>query len=230
LTGAGISTDSGIPDFRGPDGLWTKDPSAAAMFDLDRYLADADLRRRAWEHRRDHAVWQAQPNAAHRALVALDSAGRLEAIVTQNINGLHQEAGPDPALVIELHGTIWWVRCLACGLRTPMADALARLEAGEPDPECRRCGGIQRSDTVAFGQSLDRTVLARAAAAARDCAVLLAVGTSLQVNPAASLCDVAIRHGARFAVLNATPTPYDDLADAVLRGPVGELLPRLVDA
>ena len=228
LTGAGISTESGIPDFRGPQGLWTKDPAAPAMFTIDNYLADRDVRVRAWRNRRDHPAWTARPNAGHRALVDLERQGRLQAIVTQNIDGLHQAAGSEPELVHEIHGTIWEAVCLTCQRRTPMADVLARVEAGEEDPPCRSCDGIQKSATISFGQALDPAVLEASVHASRDCDVFVAVGTSLQVQPAASLCGVAYDAGASLVVVNAEPTPYDGIAAAVLREPIGRTLPRLV--
>jgi NAD-dependent deacetylase len=228
LTGAGISTESGIPDFRGPQGLWTKDPAAQAMFTIDNYVADRDVRVQAWRNRRDHPAWTARPNAGHRALVDLERQGRLTAIVTQNIDGLHQTAGSSPELVHEIHGTIWEAICLTCRQRTPMAEVLARVDAGEDDPPCRSCDGIQKSATISFGQALDTVVLEASVHAARDCDVFVAVGTSLQVQPAASLCGVAHDCGAPIVVVNAEPTPYDGLAAAVLREPIGRTLPRLV--
>jgi NAD-dependent deacetylase len=230
LTGAGISTDSGIPDFRGPQGVWTRNPGAAAMFTLDNYVADPDVRRLAWRNRREHAAWTAEPNAGHRALVALEKAGRLRAIVTQNIDGLHQKAGSDQDLVIEIHGTLWQVQCLSCENRTPMVDTLARVDAGEEDPPCELCGGILKSATISFGQQLDPSVLRAAARAAENCDLLLAVGTSLTVHPAAGLVDIAVSAGARFVVINAEPTPYDPIADAIVREPIGVALPALVEA
>lgn len=227
LTGAGVSTPSGIPDFRGPNGLWTKDPGAAAMFDIDRYRADADLRRRAWVNRRDHPAWTAEPNAAHTAFVRLEQRGCLRALLTQNIDGLHQRAGSSPELVVELHGTLFDSACLECGHRVPMRDVLARVDAGEADPPCSACGGVQRSATVAFGQTLDPHVLDAAVAAAADCDVFVAAGTSLQVNPAAGLCRVALRAGARLVVANGSPTPYDPYAHAVLRDDLTAVLPAL---
>lgn len=227
LTGAGISTESGIPDFRGPQGVWTKDPAAQRMFTLQAYLADPQLRVRAWRNRRDHPAWVAEPNAGHRALVDIERTGRLRALVTQNIDGLHQRAGSDPSRVIELHGTLSAAECLSCRARIPMAEALDRVAAGEDDPPCARCGGILKSATVSFGQPLDPAVFRAAQEAAADCDLFLAVGSSLSVQPAAGLCRVAVQGGARLVVVNAEPTPYDGLAAAVLRDPVGELLPRL---
>lgn len=228
LTGAGISTDSGIPDFRGPDGVWTKNPEAARLVTLDAYVTDPEVRRRSWSFRRDHPAWTARPNAAHHALVEIQNAGTLHAIVTQNIDGLHQRAGSAPERVIEVHGTLFAVVCLDCGDRTTMAEALDRVEAGEADPPCVHCGGMLKSATIAFGQSLDAATLRRAFAAAGACDMFLAIGTSLQVYPVAGLVDVAAAARARIVIVNAQPTPYDDVADAILREPIGEVLPRLV--
>jgi NAD-dependent deacetylase len=228
LTGAGISTDSGIPDFRGPDGVWTKNPAAERLSSYDDYVSDPDVRRRAWQARRTHPAWAAQPNDGHRALAELERSGRLRALVTQNVDGLHQRGGSSPEKVIEVHGTIWDVQCLRCTARSPMAEVLARVDAGEDDPPCLRCGGILNSATISFGQRLDNDVLEAAGAAAHACDLFLAVGSSLTVRPAAGLCDVAVDAGASLVVVNAQPTPYDDLADAVLRGPIGEILPALV--
>jgi NAD-dependent deacetylase len=230
LTGAGISTDSGIPDFRGPQGVWTRDPQAQAMFTLASYLSDPSVRVRAWGNRRDHPAWTAQPNPAHEALVELQRSGRLRAIVTQNIDELHQRAGSSPDLVVELHGTVWQAQCLTCGDRNPMADVLARVDAGEADPPCSQCGGILKSATISFGQSLDPGVLAAAVRATADCDLFLAIGSSLQVYPAAALCDLAQAGGARLVIVNAEPTPYDAQADAVVRTPIGTALPALVAA
>ena len=228
LTGAGISTDSGIPDFRGPQGLWTRNPAAQRFSDIDAYRTDPEVRRQAWRSRRDHPAWTAQPNPAHHALVVLERAGRLRSLITQNIDELHQRAGSDPALVLELHGTLFQVCCLSCADRTPMADALARVDRGEEDPRCLRCGGLLKSATVSFGQSLDPGVLAAAVRAAGDCDLLLAVGSSLTVHPAAGLVGVAAEAGARVVIVNAEPTPYDGMAAAVIRDPIGTALPALV--
>ncbi len=228
LTGAGISTDSGIPDFRGPSGVWTRDPKAERLATLDTYLNDPDVRREAWAKRLAHEAWTAKPNAGHEALVALERAGKLRALVTQNVDGLHQRAGSSDELVIEIHGTIWFAECMACWDRHPMAAILDRVRAGEPDPRCERCGGIIKSATISFGQALKEDVIQAAIEAASDCDLFLAVGTSLTVHPAAGLCDVAVRGGARLVIVNAQETPYDDLADAVVNEPIGEMLPQLV--
>jgi NAD-dependent deacetylase len=228
LVGAGISTDSGIPDFRGPDGLWTRNPAAERMFTLANYVEDPEVRRAAWQNRRDHPAWTAVPNDGHRALVALERSGRLRAVVTQNIDELHQRAGQSPDRVIEIHGTVFGADCLGCGRRIPMREALDRVAAGDADPACIVCGGILKSATISFGQALRPSVLSAAVEAARWCRLLLAIGSSLQVQPAAGLCEVATRYGARLVIINAEPTPYDGLADAVLRARISEVLPVLV--
>lgn len=228
LTGAGISTDSGIPDFRGPQGVWTKNPRAERTATIQHYLADPEVRREAWQNRLQSPAWAAQPNAGHQALVKLEQHGRLRAVVTQNIDELHQLAGNSPELVIEVHGTMRRVMCWECGERAPMEKALARVRAGEDDPHCRSCGGILKSDTISFGQSLDPHVLAAAEAAVLDSDLLLAIGSTLQVHPAAGLVPLAKRSGSALIIINADPTPYDPIADAVLRGSISEVLPLLV--
>jgi NAD-dependent deacetylase len=230
LTGAGISTDSGIPDFRGPNGVWTRDPAAQRMFTLDAYVADPALRVRAWRSRLEHPAWDAQPNDGHRALVSLERRGLLHTLVTQNIDGLHQRAGSDPAKVVEMHGTLYAVECLGCGARSPMTDALDRVRLGEEDPACLACGGILKSATVSFGQSLDPSNVVRARRAAVECDVFLAVGTSLTVHPVAALAPLAKQAGARLVVVNAEPTPYDGIADEVVREPISQVLARVVAA
>lgn len=229
LTGAGISTDSGIPDYRGPQGVWTRNPEAEKLVRYETYMADSDIRARSWRARRDNPARLARPNAGHRALVGLERSGRLLGLVTQNVDGLHVRAGNSAVKVIELHGTMFEVVCTDCEARTTLEENLARIDAGEDDPKCLRCGGIQKTATIMFGQALDRRTLMRAAMAAQGCDLFLAVGTSLQVEPAASLCRVAGDAGARLVVVNAEETPYDAVADAVLRDPIGEVLPELVD-
>ncbi|HLI23412.1 MAG TPA: Sir2 family NAD-dependent protein deacetylase [Acidimicrobiales bacterium] len=228
LTGAGISTDSGIPDFRGPQGVWTRDPAAERTSRLDYYLTDPEVRRQAWQNRLHHPAWAARPNAGHLALVELERQGRLVALLTQNIDELHQKAGSGPDLLVELHGSMRRVMCWSCGRRQPMEAALERVRRGEADPPCAACGGILKSDTISFGQALDPAVLARAEAAARSCDLLLAVGTTLAVHPAASYAPLAKASGAALVVVNGEPTAYDHLADAVIRGPISEVLPALV--
>ncbi|MGI5501017.1 SIR2 family NAD-dependent protein deacylase [Lentzea sp. CA-135723] len=227
LTGAGVSTDSGIPDFRGPDGLWTRDADAGLGASIDAYVSDPAVRALSWRAKLGSPVWTARPNAAHKALVELERSGRLRTVITQNIDGLHQKAGSDPHRVLELHGTLHATVCLGCGATGPMRDALKRVAEGEEDPDCLRCGGILKSATVSFGQELDGEVLRRARLAALDCDVLLVAGTSLSVQPAAGLVPLAAKAGAQVVICNAEPTPYDDVAAVVLREPVSDVLPDL---
>lgn len=228
LTGAGISTDSGIPDFRGPQGVWTREPDAEKLFTISNYLADPDIRRRSWLARRSNPAWTAEPNAGHRALVDLERRGGLRALVTQNIDRLHQRAGSSTALVLELHGNMVEAMCTGCDARSTTQEQLARVDAGDHDPRCLDCGGILKTATVMFGESLDPGVLDAAVHAAADCDWFVAVGTTLQVHPAAGLCEVAARHGARVAIVNADPTPYDHLAERLVREPIGTALPALL--
>ena len=228
LTGAGVSTDSGIPDYRGPNGVWTRDPDAEKLVTLSWYLRDPEIRRRSWLLRRELATADVSPNGGHDALADLQRQGRLRALLTQNIDGLHQAAGSTG--VLELHGTVLEVMCTGCGARATIAEALARVDGGEPDPACARCGGVLKTATVYFGAALDAEVLDAAAQAAADCDVFLAVGTSLGVHPAAGLVEVAAAHGARVAIVNAEPTPYDDVADLVVREPISRALPVLLAA
>ena len=228
LTGAGISTASGIPDFRGPQGLWTRDPDAEKLSDIHYYVSDPAIRRKAWRARRDSPVWQASPGAGHYALARFEQSGRLHTLVTQNIDGLHQLAGSADERVIEIHGTLRQVACLQCRYRVAMAVVLKRLANGEEDPDCPECGGILKSATISFGQSLVAKDLARAEQAARECDLLLAVGSTLSVFPIAGLVPMARKAGARVVIINAEPTAMDDLGDAVLMGDIDDLLPQLV--
>jgi NAD-dependent deacetylase len=228
LTGAGISTDSGIQDFRGPNGLWTKNPEAEKMATLQVYVAEPDVRRQSWQKRLETAGRHVEPNAGHRALLALERQEKLVALVTQNIDGLHLAAGTSPDKLVEIHGTMREVECLSCGERAPMERALARVRAGEEDPPCRSCGGILKSATISFGQSLVARDLLRAELAAQACDVLLAVGSTLAVFPAAEVVPIAHEHGARIVIVNDQPTTFDGLADVVVRDSISDVLPRIV--
>ena len=227
LTGAGISTDSGIPDFRGPRGVWTLNPKAERMSDIRYYVSDPEVRRLSWQSRLAHPAWTAEPNAGHHALVELERHGKLHALITQNIDGLHQRAGHDPDRVIEVHGTLHHAVCLGCGRRLPMQDVLERVKAGEEDPGCEICGGILKSDTVSFGQPLVPGVIERAMRAAAEADCLVAIGTSLQVYPIAAAVPAAKAAGATLIIVNAEPTPFDEIADACLDGSISEVLPAL---
>jgi NAD-dependent deacetylase len=228
LTGAGISTDSGIPDYRGPKGVWTRDPDAEKLVTIEYYMADPEIRKRSWQMRHGTPALSAEPNAAHYAITTLHDSGVPVRVITQNIDGLHQKAGMPARKVLELHGTARTVVCTQCNDTTTLREAFDRLDTGELDPPCRVCGGILKTATVMFGENLDQRVLLEAAAVAEACTVMYAVGTSLQVHPAAGLVGVAAEHGARIVIVNAEPTPYDDIADEVVREPIGTAVPRLL--
>jgi NAD-dependent deacetylase len=222
LTGAGISTDSGIPDFRGPEGVWTKNPEAEKMATIQHYMAEPEVRKRAWKMRLEMGDWNLEPNAGHLALVDLEQRGKLDTLLTQNVDGLHAKAGTSLDRIVEIHGTLREVMCMSCDERAPMERALARVRAGEDDPACKSCGGILKSATISFGQGLVMEDLRRAERAAQSCDLMLAVGSTLGVYPIAGVVPVAKAEGAKIVILNASPTEMDDIADAIL--------PRLVSA
>ncbi len=228
LTGAGISTESGIPDFRGPNGVWTKNPAAEKTATLSYYVSDPDVRKQAWQNRVASEMWHAEPNAGHRALADLEHKAALHTLVTQNVDGLHRAAGTSPERIVEIHGTVHDAKCLACGWRGPMGPVLDRVRAGEDDPACAECGGMLKSATISFGENLVPDDLLRAESAAAGSDVFLAIGSSLTVYPAAGLPEVALGSGARLVVFNAQETPFDSMADAVVRDQLGDVLPELV--
>ena len=228
LTGAGISTDSGIPDFRGPQGVWTKNPAAEKMATIQHYLADPEVRRTAWQSRLRAGAWSAEPNPGHRAIVDLERRGTLHAVVTQNVDGLHQRAGNDPDKVVEVHGTIWFSRCWECEDRRDMSETLDRVRAGEEDPPCLVCGGILKSDTISFGQQLVPEVIDRAMRVSEECDVMVAVGSTLSVFPVANCVPVAKSTGARVVIVNGDETAMDDHADHLLTGGISAILPALL--
>ncbi|WP_405867709.1 SIR2 family NAD-dependent protein deacylase [Streptomyces sp. NBC_00005] len=220
--------DSGIPDYCGPNGLWRRDPEAEKLVTYEYYMGDPEIRRRSWQMRRKNRALQAQPNAAHRAVAELEKSGVPVRVITQNVDGLHQLAGMPVRKVLELHGSARSFTCTGCHARGPMEDALARVEASEEDPPCLECGGILKSATVMFGERPDPAILGEAVAITQACQVFIAVGSSLQVQPAAGLAGIAADHGARLVIVNAEPTPYDDRADEVVREPIGTALPALL--
>jgi len=230
LTGAGISTDSGIADFRGPQGVWTRNPAAEKLSNIHYYMADPEVRKASWKARMDHTAWSAKPNPGHRALAELERRGKLHALITQNIDELHQLAGNSPDKVIEVHGTMRKVVCMGCGMTAPMQKALERVRAGDDDPACRDCGGILKSATISFGQALVPEVIEGAMRVAEEADLFFAVGTSLQVYPIAGAVPAARAAGAKIVIMNAEPTPFDDIAHAVFRDSISDILPRLLQA
>ncbi len=229
LTGAGISTDSGLPDFRGPNGLWTKNPEAEKASTISYYVNDPEVRKANWKLRADGRLWaDVHPNDGHRALLPLQERGALHTLITQNVDELHQLSGIDPELVVEIHGTTRKAGCLSCDYRTTMHEVLERVRAGEEDPPCPLCGGILKSATISFGQSLVAEDLLRAQLAADAAEVLVAIGTSLMVNPIASIVPRAKRGGASLVIINGEPTPFDSIADAVINASISDVLPRII--
>ncbi len=227
LSGAGISTDSGIPDFRGPSGAWTLNPGAEKKHTYQAFLADPELRGSYWKSRYEHPIWRAKPNAGHLAVAALADSDIDTTVVTQNTDGLHQQAGTPADRVIELHGTMHEVICVECGRRSPTADAVARIGAGEAVPQCLQCGGILKTASTMFGQTMSPEVFARAKRAVTTCDLLLAVGTTLTVEPAGSLCASAVGAGATLVIVNRGRTPYDGIATEIIRDPLSEALPGI---
>jgi NAD-dependent deacetylase len=224
FTGAGISTESGIPDFRGPDGIWKKvDP---ADFTIQNYVSNPEHRARVWAQRAATHEAKHEPNEGHRALVELERMGIINAVITQNIDGLHTAAGS--TTVLELHGTMREVACLSCGDRLPMDEVVARVRGGDADPHCARCGGLLKSATVSFGQELPADVIEDAFRRASESDLCLVVGSSLVVYPAAGVPIEAKRAGALVAIVNAEETDLDDIADVVVRGRSGDLLTETV--
>lgn len=235
FTGAGVSTESGIPDFRSPGGVWTRyDPR---KLDFANYVGDPQVRADLWAMRREFFAGSWKPNAAHHALAALERAGRLLGVITQNIDGLHREAGSHT--IIELHGTAREVMCIGhrpvggtptgCGFRAPYTWAFERIDAGDPDPACPECGGLVKSATVSFGQMLFPGVVEAAEQLVRSCDLLLTIGSSLVVYPAAGLPLVAVEHGADLVIVNNEPTPLDRYATLVVHRRAGEVLGPAVD-
>ncbi len=230
LTGAGISTGSGIPDYRGPQGLWTRDPAAVNAFTLENFMADPGVRRQFWRSYAGHAAWRAEPNAAHRALAGLDREGVAVRVLTQNVDGLHQRAGLAARKVLELHGSMHTSVCTRCAKQFPTPEVLARVGSGDEDPSCPDCGGIIKLGVVLFGQKLDADLLSHARNIAAASGLFLAVGSSLQVEPAASLCTLAVHAGATLVIVNRDPTPYDAEARYVVRENIEDVVPELCAA
>jgi NAD-dependent deacetylase len=227
FTGAGVSTESGIPDFRSPGGFWTKfDPED---FTIDKYLASPETRRKQWRFLLSGDLFQdARPNAAHEAIADLERLGRLNCVITQNIDNLHQKAGNDPAKVFELHGNMRWIRCLDCGERYPLEEILRRNRGSEEVPVCGSCAGILKPDVIFFGEALPEETLQEATRRASRCDLLIVVGSSLVVYPAAYMPLYAKQTGAGLVIVNLSTTPADKIADVVIHASAGEVMGRIL--
>jgi len=223
FTGAGISTESGIPDFRSPGGVWSK--NTPVMY--QDFLSDPAERRRYWRMRTESmkTMLHARPNVGHELLARWEDNGRIAALITQNIDELHQRAGS--RRVLELHGTAMTVGCLSCDKRWPATVIQERVIAGDEEPTCDECSGILKSLTISFGQAMPEDVMRDAKALAQDCDLFIAIGSSLVVQPAAALPAIARTCGARLAIINRDPTPLDDMADIVIRAPIGDTLTQI---
>jgi NAD-dependent deacetylase len=222
FTGAGISTESGIPDFRSPGGIWSR----MQPIEFDHFVNSEEMRREAWRRKiaLDSDFRAAAPNRGHRALAALVAAGRMSAIITQNVDGLHQAAGVPDEQVIELHGNTTYAHCLACAERYELEPILAAFARDEQPPVCTRCGGLVKTATISFGQAMPPVAMARADEATRACDLFLVLGSSLVVYPAAGFPQLARRHGARLIIVNREPTEQDDGADLVIHADIGVTL------
>ncbi len=224
FTGAGVSTESGIEDFRSPGGFWTRHQPVW----FEDFVSDPEARRSFWRQRREMipGMLAARPNAGHMALSELERRGSLRGIITQNIDELHQRAGSKK--VLEIHGTAMKVHCLSCDKRWPSEEIQVRLEAGEEEFTCDACGGLLKSMTVSFGQQLSPTVLMEASQWARESDLFIALGSSLVVYPAAELPAIAKRHRARLVIINRDETPLDTIADLVIHAPIGQTLGEVI--
>ncbi|MFC1657681.1 NAD-dependent deacetylase [Candidatus Moduliflexota bacterium] len=228
FTGAGISTESGLSDFRSPGGVWDRH----RIVTYQEFVSDGDARREYWRMKRElhREMARAEPNRAHRALAELERSGRLACLVTQNIDGLHHDAGSSLEKVVEIHGTNRRAECLDCESTWPIEKIQERLDGGDEEPRCGNCGGLIKPATIMFGQSMPEIELARAFECAGNCDLLLMIGSSLQVEPAASIPRAAHGKGARLIYINRTPTASDSLASVIFREPAGETMGRLLDA
>ncbi|WP_418969197.1 NAD-dependent deacetylase [Alloscardovia omnicolens] len=229
FTGAGISTSVGIPDFRGPDGVWTKHPEQTRVYDIDLFLHNTEAREYSWRWQKESAVWKAQPGPAHKALVELEQSGLLTGIATQNFDGLHEQAGNSPNKVVNLHGTIATSHCLDCGKQYATSEIMDRLD-DTPDPHCSDCTGLLKTDVTYFGEALPYGAMEKAAAFIEESDELWVIGSSLEVYPAASLVPYAAQLNKRIRIINAQPTHMDELADSndIMRDPIEVVVPRLV--
>jgi NAD-dependent deacetylase len=227
FTGAGISTESGIPDFRSPGGIWSRyDPED---FTIEKFLTGPAARKTIWKMSVEGGLLtEAEPNLAHHAITELHRLGRLDCVITQNIDGLHQKAGVPEDKVFELHGNMQWVVCLSCGSRFPMPEVLQRIRDGVEVPDCPDCQGILKPDAVFFGEALPEKTLREATRRAQNCDLMIVIGSTLVIYPAAYVPTYATEAGAKLAIVNLTPTPFDHYAAVVVRGKAGEIMSKVM--
>ena len=228
FTGAGVSTESGIPDFRSPGGLWSKyDPEE---FTIQKFLSSLEARKSHWKMLKETFIkFEADPNPAHYAIAELEKMGKLDCVITQNVDDLHQRAGVPRDKVFELHGNMRWVKCLSCGKRYPMGEIKKRVEMGVEVPECDDCHGILKPDGVFFGEALPQDVLNQAIYRSRHCDLFIVIGSTLVVYPAAFMPSYAAESGAKLVIINLSPTPMDRYAAVLIQGKAGEVMPKIVE-
>ena len=237
LTGAGISTSAGIPDFRGPEGVWTKHPEQQSVYDIDAFLHDQQAREYSWRWQKESPVWNAQPGEAHKALALLEQAGMLTLLATQNFDALHEKAGNTDKVIVNLHGTIGTSHCMTCHAKYDTADIMDQLDE-QPDPHCRRklpyrgnmpCNGLIKTDVVYFGEMLPEGAMETSMKRACEADEFWVIGSTLEVFPAASLVPVAAQAGVPITIMNMGRTQYDRLATRLIHEDIAVALPRLVD-
>ena len=227
FTGAGVSTESGISDFRSPDGIWSRyDPED---FTIQRFVSDKEARKRNWQLRKELVSANYQPNPAHHAIADLEQLEKLSGVITQNIDGLHHAAGNSEEKIIELHGTIKYAKCLECNDRLPMIDVLNRIDEGEEDPHCKKCGGLLKAATISFGEAMPVDEMRRAEICSRECGLFIVIGSSLLVYPAASMPIIAKQAGSKLVIINYTPTDMDSQADIVIHDKAGPVMKAILD-
>jgi NAD-dependent deacetylase len=228
FTGAGISTESGIPDFRSPGGIWTRfDPED---FTIQKFLSSPETRKKQWQILLEGGLFvDAKPNRAHLAVAELEEIGKLDCIITQNVDNLHQKAGNSPEKIYELHGNMRWLKCMSCDERYPVGDVIEKFRASEEVPGCERCQGILKPDVIFFGELLPEWTLKNATAHASRCDLMIVIGSSLVVYPAAYMPEYAKEGGAKLAIINNTPTSFDDVADVVIRQSASVAMERIME-
>jgi NAD-dependent deacetylase len=228
FTGAGISTESGIPDFRSPGGIWSRyDPED---FTIQKFLSGPAARRNLWKLSTESGLLTAaEPNPAHYAIAKLNRLGKLDCVITQNIDNLHQKAGVPDDKVFELHGNMEWAVCLSCRRRFPMPEVLQRIREGSEVPDCPDCHGILKPDAVFFGEALPQETLQEAIRRSRNCGLFIVIGSTLVIYPAAYIPTYAVEAGAKLAIVNLTETPFDHHATLIIREKAGDIMSKVIE-